>query len=220
MIKNILFDLDGTLANTALDLANALNAVRLSCELPELPIDIIRPTVSLGANAMIKLGFGFEEGHPEFEEIRRKFLHLYSKNIAQETHLYEGIEEVLKKIERTKKTWGIVTNKSSWLTIPLLKALSLDKRAACIVCGDTVKHNKPHPAPIIHACKLIKSDPASTIFIGDAERDIEAGRKAGTKTVVALYGYIDENDNPKDWGADGMISSPHEIHAILDDVSK
>ena len=103
MIKNILFDLDGTLANTALDLANALNAVRLSCELPELPIDIIRPTVSLGANAMIKLGFGFEEGHPELEEIRRKFLHLYSKNIAQETHLYEGMEEVLKKFECTKK---------------------------------------------------------------------------------------------------------------------
>ena len=220
MIKNILFDLDGTLANTALDLANALNAVRLSYELPELPINVIRPTVSLGANAMIKLGFGFEEGHPEFEKIHRKFLHHYSKNIAQETHLYEGMEEVLKRFERTNKTWGIVTNKSSWLTIPLLKALSLDKRAACIVCGDTVEHNKPHPAPIIHACKLIKSDPKSTIFIGDAKRDIEAGRKAGTKTVVALYGYIDENDNPKDWGADGMISSPYEIHAILDDVCK
>jgi phosphoglycolate phosphatase len=88
------------------------------------------------------------------------------------------------------------------------------------VCGDTVEHNKPHPAPIIHACKLIKSDPASTVYIGDAKRDIEAGRRAGTKTVVALYGYIDENDDPKDWGADGVISSPHEIHDILDDVCK
>jgi phosphoglycolate phosphatase len=220
MINNVLFDLDGTLADTALDLANALNAIRLSRKLPELSIDIIRPTVSLGANVMIKLGFGLEEGHPDFEKIRKKFLNLYSENIAQETHLYEGMEEVLETLESDKKTWGIVTNKSSWLTIPLLKALSLDKRAACIVCGDTIGYTKPHPAPVAHACKLIQSDPASTIFIGDAKRDIEAGLKAGTKTLVALYGYIDENDDPKSWGADGMISSPHEIHNILDELCK
>ena len=122
--------------------------------------------------------------------------------------------------QNTKKTWGIVTNKSSWLTIPLLKALSLDKRPACIICGDTVGYTKPHPAPVIHACKKMKCDPTSTLFVGDAKRDIEAGIKAGTKTAVALYGYINESENPEDWGADRMIKSPYEIDTILDELSQ
>jgi len=220
MIESILFDLDGTLADTAPDLAGALNAVRLSRNLPELPNKVIRPAVSLGASMMIKVGFDIEEGHSDFEEIRENFLRIYSENIANKTKLFDGIEEVLSELENTKKTWGIVTNKSSALTIPLLKALSLDKRAACIVCGDTLEHTKPHPAPIIHACQQIQSDPALTVFVGDAKRDIEAGNKAGTKTVVALYGYINENDDPKKWGADGIITSPHEIHEILEKLSK
>ena len=220
MIKSILFDLDGTLADTAPDLAGALNAVRLSRNLPELPNKVIRPAVSLGASMMIKVGFDIEEGHSDFEKIRENFLRIYSENIANKTKLFDGIEEVLSELENTKKTWGIVTNKSSALTIPLLKALSLDKRAACIVCGDTLEHTKPHPAPIIHACQQIQSDPALTVFVGDAKRDIEAGNKAGTKTVVALYGYINENDTPKKWGADGTITSPHEIHEILEKLSK
>ena len=219
MIRNILFDLDGTLLDTALDLANALNAVRLSCKLPQLPIETIRPTVSQGASMMIKVGFGVEVGDPEFDEIRKKFLKIYSENIAEETKLFEGMKEVLEKLEKTEKVWGIVTNKSSWLTIPLLKALSLDKRPACIVCGDTVEHIKPHPAPVIYACKQMKCDPASTLFIGDAERDIKAGIEAGAKTAVALYGYINENDNPENWGADRMIKSPYEIHTILDEFN-
>jgi phosphoglycolate phosphatase len=220
MIKSILFDLDGTLADTAPDLSNALNAVRLSYKLPKLPIETIRPTVSQGAGVMIKVVFGIDEDDPEFDVIREKFLNIYSDNIAEETNLFKGIEGVLKKLEDDKKIWGIVTNKSSWLTIPLLKALSLDKRSACIVCGDTTGYTKPHPAPIIHACKQLKCDPVSTLFIGDAERDIKAGIEAGTKTAVALYGYINETDNPENWGADRMIKSPDEIHKILDELSK
>ena len=220
MIESILFDLDGTLADTAPDLAGALNAVRLSRNLPELPNKVIRPAVSLGASAMIKVGFDIEEGHSDYEEIRENFLRIYSENIANKTKLFDGIEVALSELENTKKTWGIVTNKSSILTIPLLKELSLDKRASCIVCGDTLEHTKPHPAPIIHACQQIQSDPALTVFVGDAKRDIEAGNKAGTKTVVALYGYINENDTPKKWGADGTITSPHEIHEILEKLSK
>ena len=218
MIRNILFDLDGTLADTALDLTNAINKVRISFKLPELPIEIIRPTVSQGAKVMIKTGFGIEEEDPEFDKIRKEFLKIYSENIAEETKLFEGMEEVLEKIENTKKTWGIVTNKSSWLTIPLLKALSLDKRAACVVCGDTIGYTKPHPEPVIHACQKMKCEPTSTLFVGDAKRDIEAGIKAGTKTAVALYGYINESENPETWGADRMIESPYEIHAILDEL--
>ena len=220
MIKSILFDLDGTLADTAPDLSNAINTVRLSYKLPELPIDIIRPTVSQGASAMIKVGFGIDESNPEFDVIREKFLKIYSNNLSEETTLFRGMDGVLKKLEDDKKDWGIVTNKSSWLTIPLLKALSLDKRSACIVCGDTTEYTKPHPAPVIHACKELKCDPVSTLFIGDAERDIKAGIEAGTKTAVALYGYINETDNPENWGADVMIKSPDEIHKILNELSK
>ncbi|HIF51804.1 MAG TPA: HAD family hydrolase [Thiotrichaceae bacterium] len=215
MIDNILFDLDGTLADTAPDLANALNAIRLKHGFEKLPLETISPTVSLGGNAMIKLAFDLEEGQSGFDGIRDQFLNHYLENIAEETKLYAGIEEVLQSIEDNNKTWGIVTNKSSWLTIPLLEALSLDKRAACVVSGDTLEHRKPHPAPILHACKLINAEPASTIYIGDAQRDIEAGRRAGTKTLAALYGYIDKDEDTNSWDADATVSSAHEINDKL-----
>jgi N-acetyl-D-muramate 6-phosphate phosphatase len=218
MIEHILFDLDGTLADTADDLANALNAIRLKYELTTLPKEVIRPTVSLGGNAMIKLAFNLEEGDSGFESIRDEFLNYYRANIAQETRLFDGMEELLLSLESENKPWGIVTNKSSWLTDPLVEAMSLDKRAACVISGDTLEQRKPHPAPILHACKLMQSDPATTIYIGDAQRDIEAGRRAGTKTLIALYGYIDDGDNPADWCADGMVSSPFEIHGKLSEL--
>ncbi len=218
MIKNILFDLDGTLADTAPDLANALNAIRLKHGLEKLPLETISPTVSLGGNAMIKLAFDLEEGDSGFDEIRDQFLNHYLENIAEETRLYEGMENILRTLENNNKTWGIVTNKSSWLTKPLLEALSLDKRTACVVSGDTLEHKKPHPAPVLHACKLIQADPASTVYIGDAQRDIEAGRNAGTKTLIALYGYIDKNDDPESWNADAMVISPDEINDKLSEL--
>ena len=212
MIDTILFDLDGTLADTAPDLAGALNAIRVKQGLTELPLETISPTVSLGGNAMIKLAFGLEESDDGFEEIREQFLNYYLDHIADETRLYEGMQELLTTLENNNKIWGIVTNKSTWLTTPLLKALELDKRSACIVCGDTTEHRKPHPAPILHACELMKAEPATTLYIGDAQRDIEAGSRAGTKTMVALYGYIEENENPVDWNADSMVNSVHEIN--------
>jgi len=218
MIEHILFDLDGTLADTADDLANALNAIRLKYELTTLSKEVIRPTVSLGGNAMIKLAFDLEEGDSGFESIRDEFLNYYRNNIAQETRLFDGMEELLLSLENEKKPWGIVTNKSSWLTDPLVEALSLDKRAACVISGDTLEYRKPHPAPILHACKLMQSDPATTIYIGDAQRDIEAGRRAGTKTLIALYGYIDTGEDPVDWGADGMVTSAFEIHDKLSEL--
>ncbi|MGB1801384.1 MAG: HAD family hydrolase, partial [Gammaproteobacteria bacterium] len=140
------------------------------------------------------------------------------EHIAEETRLYDGVHELLNLLENKNKTWGIVTNKSTWLTIPLLEALELDKRAACIVCGDTLEQRKPHPAPILHACELIQAEPASTIYIGDALRDIEAGKRAGTKTMVALYGYIEENEDPNDWNADTMVNSVHEINDKISEL--
>jgi len=218
MIDCVLFDLDGTLADTADDLANALNAIRLKHNLTVLCREIIRPTVSLGGNAMIKLAFGLEEGDTDFEKIRDEFLNYYRANIAQETRLFDGMEELLLTLENENKPWGIVTNKPSWLTDPLVEAMSLDERAACVISGDTLEQRKPHPAPILHACKLMQSNPATTIYIGDAQRDIEAGRRAGTKTLVALYGYIDNDDDPTTWCADGMVSSPDEIHKKLSEL--
>tara|TARA_R110002094_G_scaffold13325_4_gene23823 strand:+ start:749 stop:1405 length:657 start_codon:yes stop_codon:yes gene_type:complete len=215
MIEHILFDLDGTLADTANDLANALNAIRLQHGLTALPKEVIRPTVSLGGNAMINLAFDLEEGDTGFEIIRDEFLNYYRANIAQETRLFDGMEKLLISLESENKPWGIVTNKSSWLTEPLLKALSLDERAACVISGDTLEEKKPHPAPILHACRLMQSDPATTIYIGDAQRDIEAGRRAGTKTLIALYGYIDDDDDPADWGADDMVNNASEIYEKL-----
>lgn len=218
MINNILFDLDGTLADTAPDLANALNAIRLKHGLEKLPLDVISPTVSLGGNAMIKLAFNLEEGDPSFDDIRDQFLNYYLENIVVDTRLYDGMEELLQSLEDNNKTWGIVTNKAEWLTLPLLKALSLDTRAACVVSGDTLEYRKPHPAPILHACKLIRAKPASTVYIGDAQRDIEAGRRAGTKTLVALYGYIEEGEDPNSWNADAAVSSAHEINDKLSEL--
>jgi 2-phosphoglycolate phosphatase len=218
MIDCVLFDLDGTLADTAPDLAGALNAIRIKQSLAALPLEIISPTVSLGGNAMIKLAFDLEEGDNGFEEIRDQFLNYYLEHIAEKTRLYDGMHELLELLESNNKTWGIVTNKSTWLTMPLLQALKLDKRAACIVCGDTLEHRKPHPAPILHACELIQAEPASTLYIGDAFRDIEAGKRAGTKTMVALYGYIEENENPKDWDADVMVNSVHEINDKINEL--
>jgi N-acetyl-D-muramate 6-phosphate phosphatase len=218
MIETILFDLDGTLADTAPDLAGALNAIREKHHLEKLPLEVISPTVSLGGNAMIKLAFDLEEGDSGFEEIREQFLNYYQDHIAEETRLYEGMEELLNQLEKENKTWGIVTNKSTWLTTPLLEALALDKRAACIVCGDTLTQRKPHPAPILHACELTHAKPETTIYIGDAQRDIEAGNRAGTKTMVALYGYIETNENPEDWNADTMVSSVSEINIKLSEL--
>lgn len=215
MINNVLFDLDGTLADTAPDLAGALNAVRQKHYMDELPLEVISPTVSLGGNAMIKLAFNLEEGDSGFDEIRQQFLDYYLEHIAEKTRLYDGIQELLATLENDNKTWGIVTNKSTWLTTPLLEALSLNQRAACVVCGDTLEQRKPHPAPVIHACELMQAEPASTVYIGDAQRDIEAGNRAGTKTLVALYGYIEEDENPESWNADALVSSVHEINDML-----
>ena len=218
MIDCVLFDLDGTLADTADDLTNALNAIRLKHDLPELCREIIRPTVSLGGNAMIKLAFDLQEGDTGFEKIRDEFLNHYRANIAQETRLFDGMEELLRTLENENKPWGIVTNKPSWLTAPLVKAMFLDKRAACVISGDTLEQRKPHPAPILHACKLMQSNPSTTLYIGDAQRDIEAGRRAGTKTLIALYGYIDDDEDPADWDADAMVSSPYQIYDKLSEL--
>ena len=210
-IKTILFDLDGTLADTAPDLAAALNTVLVNNGREALPFETIRPVVSHGGQALIKLGFQIEPDHAEFELLYSTLLDYYKNNIATHTRLFSGMDKVLKKIEQLDLNWGVVTNKPGWLTEPLMDALNLSHRTACIVSGDTLIERKPHPAPLLHACELAGSQANECIYIGDAERDIVAGERAGMTTLVALFGYIDEHDQPQNWGSDGMIKTPQEI---------
>lgn len=214
-IKNVLFDLDGTLADTAPDLAFALNCLLEEQGQEPLNLETIRPSVSLGGVAMIKLAFNIEETDPGFDVLRNRFLEIYRDNIANQTVLFEGMDALLNKLEENKKPWGVVTNKSTWLTEPLMQELKLDKRTNCIVCGDTLPVNKPHPAPLLHACELLSCDAADSVYIGDAKRDIEAGIAAGMKTLVAAYGYVDANDNIESWGADAIVDNVDEITAWL-----
>lgn len=216
LIKTVLFDLDGTLADTATDLVDALNQVLLNNQRHELPFATIRPWVSHGGQVMIKNAFQIEEGDPRFESLRQAFLDIYQANIARKTGLFPGMHEVLDGIEQRGFNWGVVTNKPSWLTDPLMQALHLQQRSACTISGDTLSQRKPHPAPLLHACELAGSHANQCLYMGDAERDIVAGKSANMKTLVALYGYLGENDVPEDWLADAMIAQPAEILPWLD----
>lgn len=208
---SVLFDLDGTLLDTAPDLAFALNAVLISQGKAERAFEDIRPVVSHGGNALIQFGFNIEPDSPEFGELRQRFLEIYEQNLAIRTKLFPGMEEVLAALEQQGIPWGVVTNKPSWLTDPLMAELGLDQRAACIVSGDTAQHAKPHPAPLYYACEKTGHDPQHCIYIGDHQRDIEAGNRAGMKTLIALFGYIDVNEQTELWQADGSVASALEI---------
>lgn len=214
-IRTVLFDLDGTLADTAPDLAFALNQVLVEQGHEPLPFEAIRPEVSHGGIALIRLGFELEPEHPEFDALRQRLLKIYLDNIARETTLFPGMAELLDSIEQLGMNWGVVTNKPGWLTEPLMDALGLTKRAACIVSGDTCTNRKPHPEPILHGCQLAGSEAQDCVYIGDAQRDIESGNRAGMRTIVALFGYIADNDNPQDWGADVSHDSPMAIQQWL-----
>jgi phosphoglycolate phosphatase len=210
-IETVFFDLDGTLADTAPDLATALNRVLVEQNRSPLPIDEIRPTVSHGGNAMICHAFGIEEKDPLFVSLRERFLTIYHDGLANATRLFPGMEDVLDSIEADGFSWGVITNKSAWLTEPLMEELELNLRAGCIVSGDSTEQRKPHPAPMLHACELVGCNPSHTLYIGDAQRDIEAGQRAGMHTLVAMYGYIAMDEDPASWGADGFINNPVEI---------
>ena len=210
-VNCVLFDLDGTLVDTAPDLAYALNRTLINHGRQALPFETIRPSVSLGGVAMVKLGFNLDETDPGFTPLRNEFLAIYRDNLSRHSRLFPGMEQVLVRLEEMNVSWGIVTNKPGWLTNPLMQALQLDTRTACIVSGDTLEQRKPHPAPLLHACELLQSAPEETVYVGDARRDIEAGASAGMATLVAAYGYIEVSENPADWGADGLVDSPEEI---------
>ena len=214
-IECVLFDLDGTLADTAPDLAAALNSTLEHFGRPTLPFETIRPHVSHGGIALIRLGFNIEPGDANFETYRKFLLDYYLENICQHTRLFDGMDELLNHLEKQQIKWGIVTNKPSWLTDPLMLAMQLTQRAVSIVSGDTCEKNKPHPMPILFACEQASVHPRNCLYIGDAERDIQAGKAAGCTTVTALFGYIDDHDKPEEWQADHNINHPTELISYL-----
>lgn len=214
-VRAVLFDLDGTFADTAPDLAFALNKTLIHFGRPELTEEAIRPVVSHGGIALIRLGFGLQPDDPGFEDRRQYLLKVYLENICRRTRLFDGMEKVLEALTGNNIYWGIVTNKPSWLTDPLVEALDLTQQKTCIVSGDTCAKNKPHPMPVLHACDLLGVEPGDTVYVGDAKRDMEAGKAAGTSTVCALFGYIQPQDNPHQWPADFYIDHATELLPLM-----
>lgn len=210
-IRAVFFDLDGTLADTAPDLAHALNTLLLEEGNEALSLEAIRPHVSHGSFALIRRGFGLEPDDPQSEPLRQRLLQLYRQRLCCDTRLFPGMEALLTGLDSLGIRWGVVTNKPAFLTEPLMAELGLGHRAACIVSADTTVHRKPHPEPMLHACRLIDMPAENCITVGDAQRDIEAGRRAGMQTLVALFGYIHVDDDPHHWGADGLLSTPANL---------
>ena len=213
----VLFDLDGTLADTAPDLAYALNRTLTDFGRDEIPYERIRPVVSHGGIALIRLGFGIEPEEATFEDKRQHLLRIYADNLLRETALFPGVADALTYLESKDIAWGIVTNKPAWLTDPLMQAMALTERAGCIVSGDTCANRKPHPEPLLHACDLLDRPAEKTWYIGDAGRDMQAGRAAGCLTVGARYGYLHPDDPTEQWDADLWLDASGELENLLRD---
>jgi len=219
MPEAVLFDLDGTLIDTAPDMGGALNNLLIEENLPTLPMATIRPFVSQGGLVLTRLGFAERVAEAEIEPLRQRFLQHYRAVVADNSRLFDGLELVLEDLEARAIPWGIVTNKPEWLTHPLLEQLGLATRSAVVIGGDTLAQRKPHPRPLLEAARRIGIDSGQCIYVGDDERDIVAGKAAQMKTLVAAYGYIEDADVIADWNADGVIDQPTDLlqHPLMKD---
>ncbi|MBI5333261.1 MAG: phosphoglycolate phosphatase [Burkholderiales bacterium] len=212
----VLFDLDGTLADTAPDLAGALNALRLQRGLAPLPVEALRPYASAGARGLLGAGLDLRPDHADYEAHRVAFLDLYEQMLDRDSRLFDGIEPLLSALEDRGIPWGVVTNKSQRFTPRVVAGLGLDRRASVVVSGDTTPHAKPHPAPLLHACAQIGVEPAAAIYVGDDLRDVQAARAAGMPAVAAAYGYLGEAGEVASWGADAVIQQPAALLDLID----
>lgn len=210
----LLLDLDGTLLDTAPDMANALNVLLVEEQRAPLPFAQIRPVVSHGSAGLIRLAFGTPDDL-ERQRLVARFLAIYRAALAVHSQPFAGFTELLQQVRTSGLRWGIVTNKPAWLTDPLLAALRLDVQADCVISGDTTSERKPHPLPLLHAAQLIGLSPEECVYVGDAERDIQSARAAGMASLVALWGYIADTDRPHEWQADDMIDWPEHLHEWL-----
>jgi len=208
----VLFDFDGTLADTAADLGAAMNRMRRERGLAELPIEKVRPWASAGARGLLRAGFDMLPEHPQFESMRDIFLAYYDEAPCVETKLFPGIDELLRALEARGIAWGIVTNKATRFTRKIVAALQLDARVACVVCGDSTPHLKPNPASLLHAAKEIALAPADCVYLGDDLRDVQAARAAGMRSVAVEWGY---GSGLEAWNADAVIARPMDLLPTL-----
>lgn len=217
-LRAVLFDMDGTLLDTAPDFIAICQSMLAERGLPAVDDKLIRDEISGGAKAMVSAAFAMAPGEPAFDALRLEFLERYQRDCAVHSKLFEGMAELLADIEQAKLRWGVVTNKPVRFAEPIMQQLGLAERCAVLICPDHVTRSKPDPEPLLLACKQLELDPASVLFVGDDLRDIESGRDAGTKTAAVRYGYIHPQDNPDHWGADVVVDQPSDLRRVLDDA--
>lgn len=214
-IRAVLFDLDGTLIDSAPDLGAAADKMRTDRGLPSLPLDRYRPMAGAGARGMLGEAFGMTPDHPDFPVWREEFFVNYESRMTERTTIFEGVPELVHQLLQRNLLWGVVTNKAARFTEPLTRAIPLFETAGAVISGDTTPHAKPHPAPLLEAASRLKLSPAQCIYVGDDERDIIAGLAAGMGTVAATYGYLGAKTDPGEWGAHAAIKSPSELLQLL-----
>ncbi len=210
-LRAVLFDLDGTLIDTADEFVPAVQALRAENGLAPLAPERIRASVSNGARALVCLGLNMQDDHPDFETHRLRLLALYSEVLGTLAQPYPGIAELLRRLAARGIGWGIATNKPRAYTEPLLQRLNIKPAPGSVVCPDDVAERKPHPESLYRNCVELNCSPAETIYIGDHARDIEAGRRAGMYTIAAAYGYIEPGDDPQQWGADALVERSEDL---------
>ena len=210
MTEAVFFDLDGTFADTAPDLSHTLNLMLAARGLPPVPVAATRPVTSTGARGLLRVGFAMAPDHAEYPAMRAEFLALYAQNLCRETTLFPGMAALLDRIEEREIKWGIVTNKGERLARPLIDALQLGHRCACVIGGDTAARMKPFPDPLLAASRCVGVDARACVYVGDDQRDVEAGRAAGMRTIAVRYGYLNGGE-PDAWGADAVVDCPEDV---------
>jgi phosphoglycolate phosphatase len=215
-VKTVLFDLDGTLVDSAPDLASAANALRQEHGHPSLPYEQLRPMVGAGARGMLGVAFGVKPADGQYEGLKARFLALYGQRLLAQTTVFTGVWAMLDRLEQQGLGWGIVTNKAHHLALAVTEGLGLHARAGVLIGGDTTPHAKPHPEPLLEACRRLQADPAYCAYVGDDLRDIQAGRAAGMATLAAGWGYLGQGEPIHEWGADSLLEQPHGLLQWLD----
>ncbi|MGG4603327.1 phosphoglycolate phosphatase [Paenalcaligenes sp. Me131] len=213
--KLVLFDFDGTLVDSAPDLAAAVNRLRHDRNLPPLPYELLRPVASHGARGLLGTGLGLDTEHPDYAVVRQQFLDYYAENITTLSHLFSGVETMLAGLKQSNLPWGVVTNKAIGLTRPIMAKFELDVECKVLVGGDSTPYLKPNPASLLLATSTYGIAPEQCIYVGDDLRDIQAGKAAGMPTIVANYGYCKDDDTVPTWGADAIANSPEELQQQL-----
>ena len=214
-IQAVLFDLDGTLIDSAPDLGAAADKMRLDRGMPSLPPEVYRPMAGSGARGMISIAFGLTPDHADFPALKEEFFSNYERRLTHATYAFDGVESLIGQLLQRNLKWGVVTNKSERFTVPLTRAMLLLQSAGVVISGDTTPYSKPHPEPLFEAARRLRLDPKHCLYVGDDERDIVAGRAAGMGTVAATYGYLGNGTQAAQWGAHASIKSPLALLQLI-----